>query len=203
MKKIVLIGDSIRLGYQEKVRELLGDWAYVWMPEENGGTSEKILAHLDKWVLSRHADVVHINCGLHDIKKEFGQDTVSVPLSLYTENVHSILTQVQAESKATVVWALTTPVNQEWHHRNKPFDRFETDIVAYNTAASEICRELGVTTNDLYSVVLSAGPDNILLEDGVHFKQEGYALLGESVAECIKRAIRISEQMQKEIKNQK
>ena len=79
MKTIVLIGDSIRMGYQEKVREQLADWAYVWVPEENGGTSENILAHLDKWVLSRRADVVHINCGLHDIKKEFDQDTASFP----------------------------------------------------------------------------------------------------------------------------
>ena len=188
MKTILLIGDSIRMGYQEKVRQQLADWAYVQAPEKNGGTSENILAHLDQWVLSRRADVVHINCGLHDIKREFDQDTTAVPLSVYTANVRSILTRLLAETKATVVWALTTPVNQVWHHRNKPFDRFETDVAAYNKAASEICRELGVTTNDLYSVVVSAGADNILLEDGVHFKPEGYALLGESVAECIKIA---------------
>ncbi len=187
MKKIILIGDSIRMGYQEEVRRRLAGWADVWSPGENGGTSGNVLAHLDEWVISRSADAVHINCGLHDLKKEFNQDAAAVPLSSYTENVRSILTRLNAETKATVVWALTTPVNQKWHHKNKGFDRFETDVVAYNAAASEICREVGVEVNDLYSVVMSAGPDRILLEDGVHFRPEGNALLGKCVAECIRR----------------
>ena len=189
MKTIVLIGDSIRLGYQEKVREQLADRANVWAPEENGGNSENILVHLDEWALSRRAEVVPINCGLHDIRKEFDQDTAVVPLSRYTENVRSILTRLQAETEATVVWALTTPVNEERHHSNKEFDRFQADVVTYNTAALEICRELGVAVNDLFSVINSAGRDDLLLQDGVHFKPEGYALLGESVAECIKRVL--------------
>jgi lysophospholipase L1-like esterase len=194
MKSIVLIGDSIRLGYQETVRGQLADWANVWAPVENGGTTENVLVHLDEWAISRRADVVHINCGLHDIKKEFNQDTAAVPLSAYTENVRSILTRLQAETEAAVVWALTTPVNQERHRKNKAFDRFETDVVTYNGAASQISQELGLTVNDLYSVVASAGTDNILLADGVHFRPEGYALLGESVAKCIKRATGIAAQ---------
>ncbi len=189
MKTIALIGDSIRVGYQEKVREQLADRANVWAPDENGGNSENVLAHLGEWALSRRLDVVHINCGLHDIKKEFGQDAAAVPLSRYTEHVRSILTRLQAETEATVVWALTTPVNEERHHLNKPFDRFDADVVTYNTAASAICRALGVAVNDLFSAVNSAGRDNLLLQDGVHFTSEGYALLGKTVAECIKRTI--------------
>ena len=40
MKAVILIGDSIRMGYQETVREQLGGRAGVWGPAENGGTSE-------------------------------------------------------------------------------------------------------------------------------------------------------------------
>jgi len=187
VKTIVLIGDSIRMGYQVKVREQLAGLASVWGPEENGGNSENVLAHLEQWAISRCADVVHINCGLHDIKREFDQGTAAVPLSAYTKNVRAILTRLQAGTEANVVWALTTPVNQEWHHRHKPFDRLETDVVAYNTAASEICRELGVVVDDLFSVVNTAGRDNVLRQDGIHFKPEGYDLLGERVADCIRR----------------
>ncbi len=195
MKTIVLIGDSIRMGYQEKVRGQLADWANVWAPAENGGTSENVLAHLDEWALARRADVIHINCGLHDIVKQFDQNTAAVPLSAYTQNVRAILTRLRSATKATVVWALTTPVNQERHHRNKPFDRFATDVVAYNTAAAEISGELGIAVNDLFTVINSAGRDDFLLQDGVHFKPEGYALLGKSVAECIQRVTGIAEQM--------
>ena len=193
-KIIVLIGDSIRAGYQEQVRGQLADWANVWAPEGKGWTSEDILTSLDEWALSR-TDVIHINCGLHDIKKEFNKDNAAVPLSAYTENVRRILTRLQAETEATVVWALTTPVNQEWHHRNKPFDRFEKDVVTYNAVASEISTGLGIAVNDLYSVVVSAGVDNILLADGFHFSSEGYALLGESVANCVRKFAGIADQV--------
>ena len=71
MKTIVLIGDSIRYGYQEKGRVQLADWTRVLTPVQNGGTSAYVLAQLDDLVISRDADVVHINCGLHDIKKKF------------------------------------------------------------------------------------------------------------------------------------
>jgi len=193
MKAIVLIGDSIRMGYQEKVREQLADRATVWAPNEATGNSDNVRARLDEWVLSRHADVVHINCGLHDIKKPFDTGIAAVPLSRYTENVRSILTRIQAETVATVIWAMTTPVNYEWHHRAKRADRFEEDVIAYNAAALEICRELGVAVNDLFSLINSAGRDDLLLPDGVHFKPEGYALLGESVAAYIKKVLRIIE----------
>ncbi len=189
MKTIALVGDSIRMGYQGKVREQLAGRADVWGPEQNGGTSENVLAHLEEWALSRGPDVLHINCGLHDLKKEFGEDAAAVPLDAYRENVRSILTRLKDGTEATAIWALTTPVNFENHHRNKDFDRFEEDVVAYNEAASEVCRELGVAVNDLYSAVVEAGPDRILLKDGVHFTPEGYDILGERVAECVGSAL--------------
>ena len=185
MRTVVLIGDSISTGYRGMVREQLADRANV-VHKKGGGNSDQVLAHLDDWAFSGRMDVVHINAGLHDIMKEFGRNTARVPLSRYIENVRSILTRLKGETKATVVWALTTPVNQEWHHINQPFDRFEADVAAYNTAASEICRELGIAVNDLFSVINSAGRDDLLLPDGVHFKPEGYAVLGARVAECMK-----------------
>ena len=187
MKRIVLVGDSIRMGYQETVRAELAGWADVWGPDQNGGTSENVLSHLGEWVLARCPNVLHINCGLHDLRKEFGQNTAAVPLSAYTDNVRTILTRVKTKTDAIVVWALTTPVNQEWHNKNKPFDRYEKDVATYNTVAAGIAQELGIVVNDLFATVIAAGRDEILLPDGVHFRPEGYALLGKSVAACIKK----------------
>jgi lysophospholipase L1-like esterase len=187
MRRIILIGDSIRMGYQETVRTECEDWAEVWGPEQNGGTSENVLTHLGEWALTRHADVLHINCGLHDLRKDFGQEVAAVPLSRYADNVRTILTRVKTETDLTVVWALTTPINQEWHHKNKGFDRFEMDVVDYNAVAADIARELGIAVNDLFATVTSAGRDDLLLPDGVHFKPEGYALLGKGVADCVRR----------------
>jgi len=185
MKKVVLIGDSIRMGYQEKVRELLAGRAEVWAPEENGGNSENVLAHLEEWVLAQDADVLHINCGLHDIKKEFGSDAPAVTSERYADNVRAILSRAKEETDAVVAWATSTPVNQEWHHANKQFDRFEEDIVACNRIATDIAAELGAAIDDLYAAVDEAGRDGLLLADGVHFKPEGYALLGRRVADFV------------------
>jgi lysophospholipase L1-like esterase len=184
MITVVLIGDSIRMGYQETVRSQLAGWADVWGPEENGGTSERVLANLDDWALSRPFSVLHINCGLHDLKREFGQDENAVPLEDYEKNVRAIMTRAKEATQAPVVWALTTPVNEAWHHETKPFDRFEVDVGAYNAVARDLAGELGVIVNDLFGVVTSAGRDDLLLPDGVHFKPEGYALLGGRVADC-------------------
>ncbi|NQU39867.1 MAG: hypothetical protein HQ523_07945 [Lentisphaerae bacterium] len=186
MQTVALIGDSIRMGYEESVRNELSGWADVWTPEQNGGTSENILAHLDEWLATGHPSILHINCGLHDLRKEFGQDTPAVPLDRYAENVRTILTRTKTERELTVIWALTTPVNQEWHHKNKSFDRLETDVIAYNLVAAKIAGEWDVVVNDLFATVMSAGRDTVLLPDGVHFKPEAYALLGKTVATCIK-----------------
>jgi lysophospholipase L1-like esterase len=187
VKNVVLIGDSIRMGYQSTVQQALLNQADVWAPQENGGTSANVLAHLDKWVLSRRPDVVHLNCGLHDLKTEFGSGTQAVPLDAYTANLSTIFRQIRQQTTATLIWAATTPVNERWHHDNKPFDRFEADVQAYNQRACEIAAQFDVQIDDLYQVAMRAGRDTILLQDGVHFAQDGYALLGQAVANAIRQ----------------
>jgi len=186
MKAAILIGDSIRMGYEGFVRDALAGTADVWAPEENGGTSRNVLAHLDEWVLSRAPDVVHLNCGLHDLRRDFGAKETAVPLTEYRRNVEQLMRSVLDGTDAAVIWATTTPVNEEWHHRNKEFDRLEADVIAYNEAAAEVCERLGVAVHDLYGVVMAAGRDGLLSPDGVHFKEEGYQVLGHAVARAIR-----------------
>lgn len=186
MKQLVLIGDSIRMGYEPFVKEALQDDAEVWGPEENGGDSRNVLAHLEEWVLSRSPGLVHINCGLHDIKKDFETGGAQVPMEEHARNVETILARLKGEGDFTIVWAMTTPVNEQWHHENKGFDRFEADVRAANGAAGEICGRLDIPVNDLYTVVMDGGRDDLLVEDGVHFKREGYEMLGNAVVEMVK-----------------
>ena len=41
----------------------------IWAPEQNGGDSRNVLAHLDEWMLARVPDLVYVNCSLHDLKR--------------------------------------------------------------------------------------------------------------------------------------
>ena len=84
-----------------------------------------------------------------------------------------------------MVWAATTPVNEEWHHRNRAFDRLEADVVAYNSAAGQMARDLGVPVNDLLAVVQQAGRDAPLQPDGVHLTPAGHERIGERVSSFI------------------
>ncbi len=182
MKTVMLIGDSIRIGYQDGVYERLAGRAHVHGPSANGGTSRNILEHMDEWLGALSPDIVHVNCGLHDLKREFGSEVSAVPLDEYAENVRSILRRLKKQTSAAVAWALTTPVNQEWHHKNKPFDRFEADVMAYNLAAAAAADELSIPVNDLFAVVMKNGRDELLQPDGVHFKPTGCELLAEQVS---------------------
>ena len=189
MKKIILIGDSISMGYRGFVQCELHGIATCWGPDENGGTSRNVLAHLGDWVLTRPVDVIHLNCGLHDLKREFGAAQTQVPLEEYEDNVRLIFQRIQEQSAARLIWASTTPVNEERHHRLKGFDRCEADVAAFNAAALRVATELGVIVDDLFTFVEQAGRDELLGEDGVHFKPEGYRLLGAAVSQSVKAAL--------------
>ena len=110
--EVILIGDSIRMGYQGIVGKELEGAAEVWGPDENGGTSANVLAHLDEWVLPRKPSVVHVNAGLHDLKKEFGAEEAAVPLAQYRANLEEIFGKLLDGTEARLVWATTTPVNE-------------------------------------------------------------------------------------------
>jgi lysophospholipase L1-like esterase len=186
MKRVILIGDSIRMGYQPTVQELLGQQVELWAPQENGGTSANVLAHLDEWVLARCPDILHLNCGLHDLKTEFGAASQAVPLHAYEANLCQIVERIVEQGSIQLIWAATTPVNEIWHHARKPFDRSEADVRAYNDVARRVVTAHGVPIDDLYQVIVDAGRDQYLEPDGVHFSSAGYALLGQAVASAIR-----------------
>ena len=187
---VVLIGDSIRMGYQDTVRQELQDIAEVWMPDQNGGNSDNMLNHMDEWILDRTPDVVHLNCGLHDIKKEFGVAEAVIPVAAYEENLKQIFSKLRNHLSMSVIWATTTPVDEALHHENKTFDRFEQDVVAFNDVSCRLARTFDLLIHDLYSVMMDAGPARYLTPDGVHFSSDGSIILGRAVARYIRTSLR-------------
>jgi len=186
MKQVILVGDSIRQGYEPVVAATLAGAAEVSGPQDNGGDSSNVVAHLDEWVIEPGPDIVHVNAGLHDIKREFGSTERQVPIDLYRQNLETLFRRIQDESDAEIIWATITPVNGAWHHQVKGFDRFEADVLAYNRAALDAAAHFGVTIDDLFQVVVDGGRDKLLSEDGVHFAKAGYAVLGKAVAASIR-----------------
>ena len=179
----VSIGDSIRMAYQPVVDRLLEEDMNVWGPEGNGGDSRNVLENLESWVFERPCDVLHLNCGLHDLRLREGE--YQVPLEEYVRNVHRIMDALIDRFEGEVIWATTTPVIDERHQRVKNFQRREQDVKRYNSAGLAVTKSHNLRVNDLHALVQESGPRRLLSDDGVHFKEEGNRLLGEAVASCV------------------
>src|SRR5207247_1734668 len=68
LPRVLLIGDSISMGYTQPVRELLKGKANVHRIGENGGPTTNGLKNLTQSLGEGKWDVIHFNWGLHDIK---------------------------------------------------------------------------------------------------------------------------------------
>jgi dienelactone hydrolase/lysophospholipase L1-like esterase len=190
--KVVLVGDSIRLGYAPKVSERLYGKADLVSSPENGGDSANVLAHLDDWVLQQQPDVVHLNCGLHDLRRFKSDGHHQVELEGYAENLRRIVARIRAGTGAALIFANTTPILDERHaQRHAEFDRTEADVKRYNARAAEIMGELGVPVNDLHWVVEQGGIEKMLGPDGTHCTAAGFDRVGEAVADCVLRHLTI------------
>ena len=188
---VVLIGDSIRMGYQKYVQTELSGFAEIWGSEENGGSSQQVLEYLDS-VIERSPDVVHINAGLHDLRRPFGSTANQVTLENYYRNIREITERIRAGTQARLIWATSTPLNEELHNEVHAelgdFRRFAVDVNTYNEGLFDQAQILDLEINDLNAVVMKAGPDKILSQDGVHFTDDGYAVLGKAVADFIRHS---------------
>ena len=183
MIQAILVGDSIRKGYQPFVTSRLDGRAQIRGPEQNGGDSNNVKEHIDSWILQMQADVLHLNCGLHDLRLR--EEGYQVPKEDYVRNLHEIIGRLRSKWDGTIIWATTTPVIDERHQKVKGFDRHERDVLRYNESALAVMREHEVPVNDLHEVVERTGAAHVLGQDGVHFTEEGYRLLAKAVASSI------------------
>lgn len=189
MPHAILLGDSIRLDYQPFVQEALAGVITVTGPDGNGGNSRELLADIGSRAICHAPGLVHLNCGLHDIKRRDPDSPPAVSPAEYADNLHRIFKRLRNETDAILVWATSTPVDDARHAARKAFTRRLADVVAYNAVACRVATEFGIPVNDLFGVVSAAGSESLLLPDGVHFTVEGRRVLASAVAGFIRRIL--------------
>jgi lysophospholipase L1-like esterase len=183
LPRVLLIGDSISIGYTLDVRALLKGKANVHRIPVNGGATEVGLANLKEWLGAGQWDVIHFNFGLHDAK--FASETEQrASREQYVENLRLLVTQMR-KTGAKLIFATTTPVPKDGVLT--PTRRFDS-IEARNDLAVKLMRESDVAIDDLYAVakpvMTTVGRSN-----DVHFAPEGYKLLAKAVAESIEKEL--------------
>jgi lysophospholipase L1-like esterase len=197
LPKVVLLGDSIRLGYTPIVEKELVGKAVIISPKENGGDSSNTLKHLDEWVIREQPAIVHFNCGIHDTKKTKTADKFQVPPDQYEANLRKIVERIRQETKATVLFATTTPILDERAAKSRTkaeYELLEASIEKYNTIAKQVMQDLKVPVDDLHSLLTDADKRAQLISgDGVHYTAEGREMLGKAVAQFIKKHLPAAE----------
>ena len=186
MKKIVLIGDSIRMGYDKYVKDALNGTAEVYYPSENCKFAEYVLRYAHEWKRNGEwgddVDLVHWNAGLWDALELFGDEPLS-PLAFYGELIGRIDKRLRMLfPKAKFVFATSTTVNEG--ASSPDFTRHNATIEKYNAEALRALSNTDTVINDLYSLTASV-PDSYR-SDWVHFyTPEGTELIGGKVLSVI------------------
>ena len=186
LPRVLLIGDSISIGYTPAVRELFAGKANVLRIPENGGPTTKGLEKLKAWLGAGKWDVIHFNWGLHDLKRLIdGKKDVRGEWQVSPEDYERNLDKLVGRLKATgakLIWAATTPVPEG------AAGRIQGEALEANAIAAKVMKKYGVPINDLYAHVAPHLAEYQRPKD-VHFTPEGSAFLAKHVAAAILEAL--------------
>ncbi|MHC4744765.1 MAG: GDSL-type esterase/lipase family protein, partial [Planctomycetota bacterium] len=182
---VLIIGDSISIGYFPPTRELLRDRAVVVHNPGNAAHTANGLEKLDAWLGQTKWDVIHFNHGLHDLKYvdenrrnvPVEKGSQQIPIDQYEKNLDEMCRRLK-RTGAELIFANTTPVPDGTGIRVKG------DAKKFNVVAERVMKKHGITVNDLYSFSM-ARLSKIQRPHNVHFYPLGSYLLGEQVAEAI------------------
>lgn len=194
LPKVLIIGDSISIGYTPFVKKQLKDVAVISHNPGNAAHTGTGLQKIDAWLGDTRWDLIHFNWGLHDLcyrnpkaKQQGNRDKVNgkltTTLEQYEKNLEQLVTRLK-KTGATLVWASTTIVPEG------EAGRIAGDDKKYNEVAARVMKKHGVAINDLNALSATFGPELFIRAGDVHYKPAGYQKLGTQVAESIRTALK-------------
>lgn len=199
LPNVLLIGDSISIGYTLDVRRLLKGKANVFRPMNANGTPANCqnthhgLEHIHGWLGERKWSVIHFNWGLWDLCYRVWQSNGNshhdkihgvqdVPIAQYPKNLEELV-QILKRTGATLIWTTTTVVPP--HEAG----RVAGDEVKYNRVAAEVMRRNHIRTDDLHALTSKFPASSFLAPGNVHYTSAGYERIAEQVASAISGAL--------------
>ena len=194
MKRVLLLGDSIRMGYDEYVKEILaGEFEVIYDDFDNGRFSAYTLWQANQAFKNQgRFDVVHWNNGYWDMNVEYPMTEAMHPVDEYVHFLSRILSQIR-NNGAVPIFATTTPILSKEAAADvvrEGIDSFKYDnewVVKYNASAVKFMQGEGVTVNDLYALCIK---DKYYYKcpDLLHLTEEGYRRCAEQTAIAIRKA---------------
>jgi arylsulfatase A-like enzyme len=199
---VLILGDSISIGYTRDVRALMKGQANIHRPMSannkqpaNCGDTTIGLANIDAWLGDTKWDVIHFNWGLWDLcyrnpasKEQGNRDKVNGKISTSPEDYRRNLDTLVIKLKATgakLIWASTTFVPEG------EAGRFVGDDAKYNTIAAEVMKKHGIAINDLHATTKTFAADMFTKPGDVHYTPQGSQILAKQVVGSISEAMDI------------
>jgi hypothetical protein len=193
LPNVLLIGDSISIGYTVEVRKLLKGKADVFRIPGNGKFSAYGERNLDKWLGRRQWHVIHFNWGLWDIcyrdpksKNQGHRDKVNGTLTAtpkqYKDSMEKIIIRLK-KTKAKLIWCETTPVPE------LEVGRKVGDAIKYNKIVEEMMTTNKVAINKLHAHAMLKTPGIFTGKGNVHFNAIGNKHLAKKVSQVIFKSL--------------
>lgn len=191
MKKVLLLGDSIRMGYDDDLKALLaGKCEVFYDAEDNGRFAAYTLWQMNQMFKNFGPfDVVHWNNGYWDMNIEPPMQTPMHPIDEYVHFLRRIIGEIRANG-AKIIFATTTPILSAGEAADntgtnaKSISYNNEWVKEYNAAAKALMAQEKVTVNDLYALCLT-DPNYYKCEDMLHLTAEGYRRCAAQAAELI------------------
>ena len=190
MKKVLLLGDSIRMGYQNDVKEILDGEYEVLCPEDNGRFAAYTpwqANQMFKW--NPDIELVHFNNGYWDMNIEAPMTEAIHPVEEYVSFLRRIVALCR-QCGAKVVFATTVPILEAGAAGDNTgvegtINYSNEWVKEYNAAAVEVMKELQVPVNDLYALCME-DDRRYKCEDLLHLSAEGSRRCAQQVAEYVR-----------------
>ena len=187
--RVLILGDSISLGYREMVKNKLYDYCKVMYPKEQGKSSDDIYGMLYQWnnnvVNGEKVDLVYWNAGLWDVVRTF-DDKPHAELEQYTSNVVRIANALKdLYPNAIICFANTTSVIEERY--GDDFQRLNSDIDKYNAKCEEVLLDKVSLIDDLNQITKSFKEEDFI--DATHFTNSANEVLSNHICSVITDAL--------------
>ncbi len=188
MKKILLLGDSARMGYDDYVKENLKGKCEVCYSEDNGRFAAYTLWQANQ--MFKHYgpfDLVHWNNGYWDMNIEAPMTEAIHPIEEYLHFLRRIIHYVRSQG-AKIIFATTDPILGDGSapdpYTGKTINYSNEWVKTYNAAAKLLMAQENVPVNDLYALCLEH-PRYYKCDDLLHLTDEGNRRCAAQVAEMI------------------
>ncbi|MCB1122085.1 MAG: Gfo/Idh/MocA family oxidoreductase [Verrucomicrobiae bacterium] len=187
--RVLIIGDSISIGYTPFVRDMFQGRAEVVHNQGNAQHTGTGLEKIDAWLGDGDWDVIHFNWGLWDLcyrhpdsKNQGNRDkergTLTTSLEDYEANLEKLVTRLK-KTGAKLVWGNTSFVPPG------ELGRKEGDELNYNRVAARIMQRNGIPINDIRSLTASFAPELFRAAGDVHYTDAGYQAIAVQVLNTI------------------